>query len=193
MLTASPTLEAVNDPKRQSQPNSKGEQARASGLESEDSPQVVGEIDPLEDSVGHPAVDTERLPEPGDAGTATADAARDMAPMANAEARKVVMAALKALDKVTAAAFRLPDTPAAELEEYAAAITPAVASYGHKPGPKFWLGVGLLALAGFVASRLLAAVRAKGAAAAVQEAPAAEETPAGDSSGVLGRRVVEPK
>ena len=177
------------------EPNSQGEQARASGLEPADAPAIAGEIPSLEEPVGHPAIDAERLPEEGDAGTVTADAATDLAPMANAEARKVVMAALRALDKVTAAAFRLPDTPAAELEEYAAAITPAVASYGHKPGPKFWLGVGLLALAGFVASRLLVAVHIKRGGVTVEAveepAPAPGEAPTADSSGI-GRRVVEP-
>jgi len=155
------------------------------------SPAIAGEIQALEEPTGHPAIDTEQLPDESDTGTASVDAARDLAPMANAEARKVVMAALKALDKVTAAAFHLPDTPTAELEEYAAAMTPAVASYGHKPGPKFWLGVGFLALLGFVASRFVAAVRRD----VPDPTTTQEESPPAGSDGAsgIGRRVVEPK
>lgn len=158
------------------------------------SPDIAGEIgDTLEEPGGHPAIDPERLPDEADQGTIAADAARDLAPMGNLEARKVVMAALKALDKVTAAAFRLPDTPTAELEEYAAAITPAVASYGHKPGPRFWLGVGFLAFLGFVASRFVAAVRVRQDGTPPPATAEREPSAAGEDSSGIGREVVEPK
>ncbi len=157
---------------------------------------VVGEIsDQLEDPDKLPAVDAEQLPAVGDEGIdALETATPDLRPMPSHEARKVVMAALRALDKLSAVFFRLEATPASELEEYAAAITPALAHYGEQPGPKFWLGVAFLGLGGFLAARILEGVRLRRSAGPDLDVETSTKLGAGAEgprSG-LGREVKDP-
>lgn len=157
---------------------------------------VVGDIPKdLENPDALPAVDAEHLPPAGDSGIDSLESqAPDLRPMPANEARKVVMAALRALDKLSAVFFRLDATPASELEEYAAAITPALAHYGEQPGPKFWLGVAFLGLGGFLAARILEGVRLRRSVGPDSDVETSEKLGA-DAEGArsgLGREVSDP-
>lgn len=153
----------------------------------------IGDAEPA-DPDQLPAVDAEHLPPEGDAGVdALEDARPDLRPMPGHEARKVVMAALRALDKLSAVFFRIPSTPASELEEYAAAITPALAHYGENPGPKFWLGVAFLGLGGFIAARVLEGVRlSRGDTGGPDVAAVSDELRSNGERSGLGSDVVDP-
>lgn len=161
-----------------------------------DSP-VAGQIgdEQLENPDELPAADAEQLPPAGDAGVeALESAVPDLRPMPAHEARKVVMAALRALDKLSAVFFRIEATPSSELDEYAAAITPALAHYGEQPGPRFWLGVAFLGLGGFMAARILEGVRLRKAIGPDPDVETSDKLGAGvdGSRSGLGREVSDP-
>lgn len=143
-----------------------------------------------------PAIDPEHVPDEDDAGVAEVSEPA-ATPITSHDAKKVVRTALKALDKLTAILFRIDSTPAAELDDYAATITPAVAEFGDRPGPRFWLMVAALGFAGFIAGRVLEGVRARQSvtSAGTPDVVALGDGGAADSSpgrSGLGAEVVEP-
>ena len=160
-----------------------------------DSP-VVAEIGQLEDPDKIPAVDPEHLPPEGDAGIdALDDQTPDLKPMPEAEARRLVLAWLKSIDKVTAIAFRIDTTPPAELDEYSAAIRPALSYFANRINPKVWVLLSFLSVGGFLAARILEAVRARRSSESGSAEPGQVDTIGDAAEGArsgLGTNVVDP-